>query len=347
MTYLMNAWYAAAWDSEVVEGTVFSRRILGRPLVIFRKEDGQLGVLDGVCPHRFAPLARGRVIGDAIQCGYHGLTFDGTGTCIKSPFGSPPKTMSVRAYPVEERYSMIWVWPGDPELADPALVPDFSFQDPDRFYVGQGYLNVKAGYELEIENILDLSHIEFLHADTLGSGKVSTGKYEAKQAGEVVWSNRDVIGEVMTDQLSINMGFEPGTAVDRWIHVKWTAPANMALYSGAVRTGRPKEEGNEFVGAHIFTPETEHSSHYWYSSNIPKDLGPEGREIANRKVNYLKLPFETEDKLMLEDQQANIGNRTLGALKLGWLPGDAAGALARKILKQKIEAERATLSVPA
>jgi vanillate O-demethylase monooxygenase subunit len=91
MSYLMNAWSAAGWDSEVPQGANFSRRIFGKPLVIFRKADGQARVLDGVCPHRFAPLARGRLIGDEIQCGYHGITFDGAGACVKAHLGNLPR----------------------------------------------------------------------------------------------------------------------------------------------------------------------------------------------------------------------------------------------------------------
>ena len=339
MPYLRNAWYAAAWDSEVETGTILSRRLLGVPVVMFRDELHRAVALGGVCPHRYAPLARGRVVGNAIQCGYHGLSFGSSGACVASPYGAPPKTLNVTSYPIEERHGMIWLWAGDAGKADPSLVPDYGFQDPDKFYVGKGYLTVKANYELEIENILDLSHIEFLHADTLGSNQVSSGKYECQQDDNTVWSNRNVYDEVMSDELSINLGFEPGTHVDRWIHVKWTAPANMSLYSGAVEAGQPAQRGREFAGGHLFTPETERSSHYWFSASIPKAVGPQGADMAQRKVDYLKVPFEREDKAMLEDQQDNIGERSLGAIKLGWLPGDAAGGRARAILAKMIAAE--------
>ncbi|HUD94715.1 aromatic ring-hydroxylating dioxygenase subunit alpha [Sphingobium sp.] len=339
MAYLKNAWYVAAWDHEVPEGTMLSRRLLGDPILFFRDEAGLVKALHGVCPHRYAPLARGKLVGDMVQCGYHGLGFGADGACVHNPFGAPPKNMSLRPYPVVELHSAIWIWMGEADRADPALIPDFGFNDPETAWVGKGYLNVKAGYELEIENILDLSHVQFLHPTTLGSDKVSEGIYTWKQEGDEVWSNRDIHGEMMTPELAEAMGIDPDALADRWINVRWNAPANLAIFAGAVTSGRPKAEGREAPTAHLFTPETATSSHYWYSIAFPKTLGPIGDQMAQEQVRFLSVPFELEDLPMLEDQQANIGDRDLRTMKLGWLPGDAAGARARNLLYARIDAE--------
>jgi phenylpropionate dioxygenase-like ring-hydroxylating dioxygenase large terminal subunit len=206
-------------------------------------------------------LGMGKLVNGAIQCGYHGLSFDENGVCVHNPQGAPPKTMRVRPYPVIERHSMIWIWMGEASRADPSLIPDLSFQDPETAYVGKGYLHVRASYILEIENILDLSHIEFLHATTLGSSEVSQGDYSWHQEGETIWSQRDIIGEVMTDDLATSMGRAIGEKVDRWLHVRWNAPANLVLFTGVVTHGQPKEEGVENPTAHLFTPETKNSTH--------------------------------------------------------------------------------------
>lgn len=339
MTFLMNAWYAAGWGSELEKGAILSRRLLDEPIVLFRTTNGSVKALHGLCPHRMVSLGRGKLVGEAIQCGYHGLTFDASGVCVHNPQGTPPKTMRVRPYPVVERHSLIWIWMGPAIRADPALIPDLGFQDPEDAYIGKGYLNVRASYELEIENILDLSHIEFLHATTLGSGQVSQGSYSWQQDGETIWSKRDIFGEVMTDELATNMGLVPGEKADRWLHVRWSAPANLVLYSGAVAHGRPREEGTVNPSAHLFTPETKERTHYWFSTRILKTIGPEGEAMAQAKADWLKVPFANEDVVMLEDQQKNIGNRDLRSLTLGWLPGDAAGARARKILYDKLDSE--------
>lgn len=341
MPYLRNTWYVAAWDREVSGNAVLQRRLLNEPVALFRNADGTPCATSAVCPHRYASLGLGRVENGVLHCGYHGLGFDGTGACVHNPFGEPAKSMRLTTWPVAERHGAIWIWMGDAAAADPALIPDFAFNDPAEAWVGKGYLHVRASYELEIENILDLSHIQFLHATTLGSSEVANGFYEWKQDGAAIWSNRDVSGEIMTDALAEAMGITPGEPADRWIHTRWNAPANLAIFAGAVPTGRPREEGRETPTGHFFTPETDETSHYWYSIAFPKAIGPAAQAMADEQVEFLTMPFRTEDLPMLEEQQRNLGGRSLREMKLGWLPGDAAGARARNLLYAQIDAEQA------
>lgn len=339
MTYIRNTWYVAAWDHEIGPDAPLSRRLLGEPVLLLRDKTGAPRAVSGVCPHRYASLSMGRFENGVIHCAYHGLGFDGSGACVHNPFGVPPRSMRLRSYPVVERHSAIWIWMGEESRADPVLIPDFGFNDPDTHWLGKGYLTVQASYELEVENILDLSHIQFLHPTTLGSGEVANGHYAWKQEGERIWSNRDVFGELMAPQLAEAMGVPPGEPADRWVHVCWEAPANLVIYAGAVPAGRPREEGRETPTAHLFTPETETSSHYWYSISFPRAIGSIGEELARQEVEFLKVPFETEDLPMLEEQQRNLGGRSLREVRLGWLPGDAAGAKARTLIYARIDAE--------
>lgn len=339
MSYLRNTWYVAAWDDEVQAGTLLARVLLNEPVVMFRDADGCVRALQDRCPHRFAPLHIGTLDGDAVQCRYHGLKFNGQGDCVHSPYGAIPRAARVRSYPVAELYSMIWIWMGEADRTDVSLIPDFSFQDPAHWYVGKGYLSIKASYELEIDNILDLSHIEFLHPTTLGSSGVSKGNYECIEDGDVVWSNRSTVGEVMSDRLSLNMGVESGTPVDRWINVRWTAPACMVIFSGAVPTGRPRSEGQVKPSSHFFTPKAEKSSHYWFSLSVARSLGEGGESIVADRVQYLRFPFEAEDQPMLEAQQKNLGDQDLWSLRPVWLPGDAGGTRARSVLRRMIAEE--------
>lgn len=339
MVYLRNAWYNAAWDHEIVEGEILSRRYLDEPVILFRDLSGSVKALGGMCPHRMAPLARGRVVGDAIQCGYHGLVFDKEGLCTKNPFGATPKNVRIRSYPIVERHRCVWIWMGDEDKADDSLIPDFSFLDGDTHFSGRDYLHVNTSYLLEIDNLLDGSHIEFLHPTTLGSGQVSSGEYVAKQDGDTVWSNRYIENEMMTEGMSYMLGTPFGEPADRWINIRWDAPANVVIFPGAVPTGRPHSEGYEMPGTHLFTPETARTTHYWYAYSFPKSV-PNAEAKAEETIKYMRYPFEHEDKPMLEDQQLNIGDRDLLEMKLFWLPGDAAGGRARKILRDKIAAEQ-------
>ncbi len=125
----LNAWYAAAWGHEV--GRALSpRKICNRDMVLYRKEDGTVAALEDACWHRLLPLSLGRLDGDTVICGYHGLAFDGTGRCTHMPAQRTINPSArVRSYPVVERHRLLWVWPGDPALADPALMPDFHWND--------------------------------------------------------------------------------------------------------------------------------------------------------------------------------------------------------------------------
>src|SRR6266702_6212839 len=122
--YVLNTWYAAAW-SEDIGRTLFARRLLNEPLVFYRKEDGTPCVLHDRCPHRFVPLSMGKLLGDDVECLYHGLRFDCTGACIDNPNGAGviPNAAKVRTYPHAERWGLVWIWMGDASRADPALIP--------------------------------------------------------------------------------------------------------------------------------------------------------------------------------------------------------------------------------
>jgi len=340
MKYLRNTWYVAAFDNELSAEEMLARRLLDEPIILFRDVDGRAKALADICPHRMAPLSKGSLSGGVIACGYHGLQFDGLGTCVSSPFGNPPRGAVVRSYPVEERHGMIWIWMGE-ATPEPDRIPDFSFQDPDENYAGKRYLRVGVRYELEIENILDLSHIEFLHPTTLGSSSISKGEYSCVEADGFVWSKRDVHGEIVAPRMAAMLGISDDAVTDRWIYVRWSAPANLALFAGVVATGRPQSEGHNLTLGHFFTPETNASTHYWYTVCFPKALGSAFEAIAEEQADFHLPPFEEEDLPMLEAQQRNIGNADLESLKWAWLPGDAAGARARLALKRAIESEAA------
>jgi vanillate O-demethylase monooxygenase subunit len=174
----------------------------------------------------------------------------------------------------------------------------------------------------------------------LGSGGVSAGTYESAQEGNIVWSRRETVAEIMSDELSLIMGLVPGEPVDRWLHVSWQAPANLVLYAGAVPTGLPKGEGREGPSVHLFTPETNATSHYWYGFSLPKAMGEIAEKMAIDQTKFLEVPFTTEDLPMLEAQQRNLGSRSLDDIKPVWLPGDAAGSRARQILARMIADEQ-------
>lgn len=347
MSFLRNAWYVAAWDEEIKQGEMLHRRLLNEPILMFRDADGRACALRDRCPHRFAPLHLGNFDGQAVQCRYHGLKFDARGACVHNPHGTLPKSARVQTYPIAELHSMIWIWMGDADKADSGLIPDFSFQDSAQSFVGKDYLHVRSNYLLEIDNILDLSHIQFLHPTTLGSGGVAEGRYEAAQEGDTVWSKRMTNAEVMTDGLCDAMGIPRGAPADRWMNVRWSAPANMALFAGAVLAGRPPSEGHSTPTGHCFTPETDSTTHYWFSISFPKTLGEAGEQMAKEQIKYLRMPFELEDLPLLEEQQQSMANEEFWSLKPILLATDAGGVRARRTLGKLIAEELAAQALAA
>lgn len=343
---LRNTWYVAAWAEEVPAGTVLARRLLDEPVVLFRGADGAVVALHDRCPHRFAPLSMGRLHdgGAAIECGYHGLRFDARGRCVFNPHGdhSIPQAAVVRAYPVVERHSMLWIWMGEPGRADPATIPSFDFQDPAQNAVGCGYMVVEGHYELEIDNILDLSHIEFLHP-LFSSDAVRRAAVTCTQEGNTVWSKR-----VMTDDHDLPAflrdAFQvPEGPADRWLHVRWDAPAQMALWAGGGPAGQNPALAVVSRQAHCFTPETPQRTHYFFSATMPRVV-PGAEQITQAQVATFRVVFENEDRPVIEAVQQRMGGADLWSLKPVLLAGDAAAVRARRLLQAGIAAEQAALS---
>lgn len=346
MNFLENCWYVAAWNDEVRSGQVLARTLLQQAVVLFRTETDKVSALADRCPHRFAPLSKGKVCGEVLSCGYHGLAFDRAGACTLNPHGNGniPTAAKVRSYPIVERYSLLWIWMGDPDKADTDLIPDFSTLDPASHFVGKGYLHARAHYQLEVDNIMDLSHIDYLHGSTLGGESDRNAAVEVVQEGHRVWSRRLARNERLSPELERRNNLDPGTRVDRWLDVRWDAPGVMELRVGHVPAGTPdpRSNGKERVFVHLFTPETEVNTHYWFGSSVPKSLGPHGEAVMAEMIPFLRKPFENEDLPMLEAQQAAMAGRTFWSLKPILLAGDAAGVRARRVLDSLIEDEQRT-----
>lgn len=339
---LRNTWYVAGWAEELKAGQLLARRLLDEPVVLFRDDQGMPAALLDRCPHRFAPLSMGKLIedGQGVECPYHGLRFDARGRCVHNPHGdgSIPKAAVVRRYPVVERYSALWIWMGDETKADPDLIPVFDFLVPEAWAVGTGVMAVDGHYELESDNILDLSHIEFLHPLFASEG-VRNGTLECVQEGDAVWSKRLITEDRPPEYIYRVFNVSEDTLVDRWLDVRWNAPALLALWTGGVASGRSRDEGVTVPSAHFFTPESERRTHYFYAMSFSRALGLVAEQLAVANVQALRGPFEREDKPMIEAVQQRMAGSDLLALKPVLLAGDAAGMRARRILRTLIAAE--------
>jgi phenylpropionate dioxygenase-like ring-hydroxylating dioxygenase large terminal subunit len=335
MKYLQKCWYQAGWVSELDSGAPLARTIAEIPLVFFRNEEGCPCALLDRCPHRLAPLSAGQLADGRISCGYHGLTFDGGGRCVHNPHGAASSALRVRTFPTEERHQALWVWLGDPEAADASRIPRLSYIDatPPLARV-MGYLPTRANYELLSDNILDLSHADYLHPGSLG-GMMTSSRTRNSVEGDDVIVEWDAINCVPPGAF---LGLvPPPNRGDIWLKVRWTAPAVMSLWTFAAPTGTPRSDDMTAITVHSMTPETRTSTHYFYCSTRPYFV--EDAQFSRMMREILEQAFAGEDKPMLEKQQMRIGDADFLSLNPVMMNVDTAAVQARRALQRMIAAE--------
>lgn len=338
--FVKNCWYMAGWSDELGE-TTLSRRIAGKQTVFFRKEDGRVAALFDRCPHRFAPLSMGTRDGDRLVCPYHGLTFDTAGTCVRNPFSERiPASANIQAWACEERDGIIWMWGGETDAADPSKIPDFSVvRDQPGRKVLRGYTHVKAPYEYCTDNLLDLSHIEFVHKGTFGGeGVIFAGQHEVIDEGETLSSNwwmPNVPAPAPT-----RPPFAEGQLTDHWLDMRWNAPASMQLELGATLPGQPRESGYEIGGqAHIVTPETETTCHYFTCNARHNNVDDTALDAILTEL--FAQAFDGEDKPIIEASFANLDGQDFWGAKPISLGIDQGGTRARRKIEAMLKAEAA------
>lgn len=341
MPFLKNTWYVAANAPELEEAMV-SRKICGEQIVMFRTSTGEIAAMQDRCPHRFVPLSMGRRVDDSIECGYHGLRFDGTGACVEAPNDddSQKARACVKAYKAVERYSLIWLWMGDPALANPDDIPAFDFlSNTEKYTCCQGYSHIKGNYQLIADNLLDLSHIHYLHPGIHEGSNFADFTNKVQRDGDTVWSMLWRHHYRVAAAQRAFFGLEGDAEdVEGQGHARWDAPGVLFVDTAWWDHGTTIEEGVQTPNAHLITPETETTSHYFWASgrNFARDV----EAVTAATAATMKNVFETQDGPMVEAQQRDMGNSTdfLDHRPI-ILKADAAGVMARRIMQQKLRAE--------
>lgn len=341
MTYLRNCWYAAAFTGEV-SSKPLARRLLGENVCLFRTESGVAKAIDDRCPHRFAPMRRGKVVGESIQCGYHGLAFDGSGRCVHNPHGEgiiPPEAHS-RGWPITERYGVVWIWMGKEERADPALLPDLAMlEQPERFEYVPIYMHSNGNYKLIADNLLDLSHVQYLHPYLVDFEKVGRNEHELVVEGDRVTSTYFHYG---TGLSGIYEATWPGAVadIDSISEISWLPPS-VCIGDMRARAAGDTEwaEASRLLNIHMFTPETDTSSHYFWIGGF--NIERATPEFVEQFREMSRSIFTNEDLAMIADVEENMQTDDLMSLRPAILTVDTAALRARRILSRKIAAEQA------
>jgi phenylpropionate dioxygenase-like ring-hydroxylating dioxygenase large terminal subunit len=346
MVYLRNTWYVAAWSQDLAAGTLLSRKILGEAIVLFRDANGVAAALADFCPHRFAPLRLGTVLSNGrIRCGYHGLEFDDTGVCVHNPHGNGtiPPSARVPAYPVAERHGIVWIWMGE-RRPDAARIPDFSiFDGVDEERVSRrDHIVMQANIELVTANLLDLSHVSYLHDGILGNAETIAAEIDVRQEDNTLFVTREQYNVSIPPlyRLTHKPNVERG---DLWRVMRWDAPGCMILDAGTTDPGAPREAGSGYFGVHLLTPETDTTTHYHFSSvRRHRNSDQTQDETIRAEISRLRrLAFEGQDAPMIEAQQQTIRELEQRGrpIRPALLSVDAGPARYRRIMDQLLAAD--------
>ncbi len=332
MIHLKNTWYIAAWDSEVEAGKVLARKIADIHIALFRKEDAAVAALHDRCPHRYAPLSQGQVESGTLTCPYHGLGFGADGICTKNPYGRAGEGMKVKNFATVERHSAIWIWLGDTATADPKLIPDWSFIDAiPAEQRHNGYLHVKAHYQLLSDNLLDIVHPTFLHSSTIGGDLFWNVDLETNEDGDDIV----VVGEAFDrEPPPVIKPFMEGNG-DFKSEARWQVPAHVRITNWDAPTGTPFEPDTNTLTQHSLTPESDGSTHYFYCFIPPEDMRT-NPELIKGLGNATDQIFGNEDLPLLEGQHDRLDDLDLLATRPRLLPFDKGIAMARRKLSALI-----------
>jgi vanillate O-demethylase monooxygenase subunit len=338
--FVRNAWYVAAWGHEVTR-EMRRRIILDEPVLLFRTTEGAPVALEDRCCHRHAPLSMGKLVGNIVQCGYHGLQFDTTGKCLKVPSQDMvPPSARVRSYPVVEKNQWLWVWMGDPAKADPALIEDFHWMDDPAWRSAGSYLHVQGNYLLIVENLLDTTHLAFLHPNTLGTDAFARSEFDVKRDGDRITVTRWLMNELPAAFHKQMGDFPDGMKVDRWQVTHYAPPAFVKLDVGSSPVGTGARQGDRSKGMNMWnlnaiTPETEKTTHYFFAQAWNFKLGERWiGDMLRQQIHNIFL----EDLAMITAQQRNMD---LGPVPSATLGQDKAWIAMRGIVERLVKDEQA------
>ncbi len=301
MDFVRNSWYVVGWSNDLTD-QIAPHEILGQRIAVFRNAKGQASALEDRCPHRLLPLSKGKLVGGNIQCGYHGMTFNAAGTCVRVPGqDNTPDRAFVRAFPVVERHGVIWIWMGDEALADESDIFDIpELSDPKWHIHHGGHLHIKAHYLNVAENLVDPAHVSFVHPTTLGNAASEDVPVHVSTSGDVIRAWRWIRDGAPIGFFQEFGGFTGN--VDRWHYYDLHLPSTAVIDFGSVDTKMncPEDErdrGVRIFAIHFVTPVNENYTidHWMHLRNTAV-----GEDAASTKIDAMFEIAFAEDKAILE-----------------------------------------------
>lgn len=342
--YAFDQWWVCAYSGEVGR-QLLQRTILGQPVVLYRTEAGEPVALAGLCPHRLYPLVKGRLEGDAIQCGYHGFTYDPTGRCVRIPSQERvPANFAARRYPLIERAGIIWIWTGKEALSNPAQLPELESMGlgaPGWAVEQHPVVAIKARYQLLIDNLLDLSHISFIHSTSIpGGGAVVHLPCEISETQRSLLVAR--IGRAIPSNPHYRFLFPSYEgAVDQRFDTELFGP-HLIRTGGPIYASNPEARGEpQLLGVtnflHGITPESPTSVHYFVMTARNFRIDDAAIGNVNLKMGAMIQP---EDIAVIESIECNV-EQFASTRREYSVAADDGAVRARRRLAAQIRAESA------
>lgn len=335
-SWVENAWYVAGWDAEV-DSEPMARTICGVPMMFYRKLDRSVVAMRDACPHRMLPLSMGIKEGDSIRCKYHGLKLGPDGVAQEMPLTSEAVNTRICAetFAVHERHRFVWVWIGEKEKADPALIPDLWPCSTEGWTFDGGYYHVDCDYRLMIDNLMDLTHETYVHAGSIGQPEILEAPLECKVDGDNVLLWRWMPG--IEAPPFWRGALKKNGLVDRWQICKFLLPSCVMIDVGVapVGAGATIDDHNQGVRGMVIdcmTPETETSHHYFWGMARNFDIDDPG---FTARFKAQQSGVFAEDKVVLEAQQRAISDNP--DLKLNAYSIDQGGVRARQVIARTIK----------
>lgn len=352
--FVRNAWYIAAMTEELGGGSVVARTILGERLALFMTEDGQYAALRDACVHRHAPLSLGRVVGDTIQCPYHGARYGIDGRCRHVPGQTAiARQAIVRSFPVCEKYGFLWVWMGDPARAgEKGTIPEgvAIVSAPELRQRCGLFESARFNYRLLNDNLFDITHAEFVHPETFGGAEVRFYRNAQPGTGLI---DRGLTFDIRERSIQFkvhaaSLGQEGGAqwrammaeahGLDHWeeainftLVVDWAAPCYTTFHLYLKSAHNPDIPAVELHNIHAATPETDKSTHYFHKVGI--NYGDD--EVLSRVTEGTRSIFSQDVKL-LEAQQSTLGGHDVFDVDHVSFNGDRLQMEGRRILDRMI-----------
>jgi len=338
--FLRNAWYVAAWDREITRA-LKSLTILDERIVFYRTTTGQVVALEDACPHRKLPLSMGRLQDDRLECGYHGLTFDATGACVRIPCSDYiPKGARVHSYPVVSRYGLVWIWMGQPELADPAKIVEVAHWGEPGWGTNSGdAMTVDAHYLLVTDNLLDPSHVAWVHRGSFGDAACESEPVTVEATGHSIIASRWMRGVEVAPFYAPFVKFQGPCDRRQYYEVRFPSHAIIRAIIVPAGSAGPDAEAHPQVfvmdSYNFMTPvDADQTRYYWFQI---RNFAPEDTRVSEQMTDSVRSIFD-EDRVILKAVHQGFKHKRTPNIDIAI---DSAPLRFRRRLNQLIAAEQA------